>query len=92
MEPASIYTRAFKCFGECAGPSTSGGRRMSDPEHSPHWKTSSFTHTGDCVEWKVEEDQVLVRNSKRPSEAQISFTRSEWTAFILGVKAGEADI
>ncbi|EHK89200.1 hypothetical protein SZMC14600_01212 [Saccharomonospora azurea SZMC 14600] len=33
-----------------------------------------------------------VRNSKRPDEASVAYTDSEWRAFVAGVKAGEFDL
>jgi hypothetical protein len=34
-------------------------------------------------------DQFLVRDSKNPSVAALSFTEAEWEAFVEGVSAGE---
>ena len=38
-----------------------------------------------------QEDSVLVRDSKE-HEVILRFTRSEWAAFVAGVKSGEADL
>jgi hypothetical protein len=35
------------------------------------------------------DDQYLVRDSKNPDAAALSFTREEWDAFVQGVSAGE---
>ena len=35
---------------------------------------------------------VVVRNSTRPEDVSIHFTKNEWSAFVSGVKAGEFDI
>lgn len=34
-------------------------------------------------------DQFLVRDSKRPEVAPLTFTKEEWVAFVEGVNAGE---
>ena len=64
---------------------------MTVPEG--RWFKSSFSaNTDNCVEFRRVEGGVEVRNSKRPDEATIRYTDSEWKAFILGVKNGEFDI
>ncbi|ACU96256.1 DUF397 domain-containing protein [Saccharomonospora viridis] len=56
------------------------------------WVKSSFSNQHNCVEFRCVEGGVEVRNSKRPDEATIRYTDSEWKAFVAGVKAGEFDI
>ncbi|EHY89405.1 DUF397 domain-containing protein [Saccharomonospora azurea] len=57
------------------------------------WRKSSFSSAGqDCVEFRRIEGGVEVRNSKRPDEASVTYTDSEWRAFVAGVKAGEFDL
>jgi hypothetical protein len=41
------------------------------------------------VEVALVGDQYLVRDSKNPDQAALSFTADEWTAFVAGVEAGE---
>lgn len=57
------------------------------------WRKSSYSgKETNCVEFRRVEGGVEVRNSKRPEEATIRYTASEWTAFIAGVKDGEFDL
>jgi hypothetical protein len=56
------------------------------------WRKSSHSASGDCLEWQHVGDIVRVRHSREPQGPVISFTQSEWQAFISGVKGGEADI
>ncbi|WP_197321952.1 DUF397 domain-containing protein [Saccharomonospora sp. NB11] len=57
------------------------------------WRKSSFSaQTDNCVEFRRIEGGVEVRNSKRPDEASVKYTDSEWRAFVAGVKAGEFDV
>jgi hypothetical protein len=56
----------------------------------PAWRKSSKCGNQTCVEVaRVDEDTYLIRDSKRPEAAALSFTGEEWTAFVEGVQAGE---
>ena len=58
-------------------------------DQTPQWQKSSYCGTNACVEVAQTSDAVLVRDSKNPDIAPLSFTRDEWTAFVLGVQGGE---
>lgn len=70
---------------------------MSAPEHAPiSWHISSFSADGggNCVEAGPVNDgtgRVAVRHSKDPDGPVIHYTRTEWDAFVSGVRAGEFD-
>ncbi len=57
------------------------------------YRTSSFCSWGDCVEVGTGPDgSVVVRDTKDADRGTaLAFTRDEWAAFVLGVKAGEFD-
>ncbi|WP_328464530.1 DUF397 domain-containing protein [Actinoplanes sp. NBC_00393] len=55
----------------------------------PAWRKSSRCGTSTCVEVAKVDDQYLVRDSKNPDAATLSFTKAEWDAFVEGVTAGE---
>lgn len=57
------------------------------------WRKSSFSgQQGDCVEVQdLADGSRHVRHSEHPTGPSLGFTRSEWVAFIAGVKAGEFD-
>lgn len=58
------------------------------------WTTSTFCADKACVEVAptlAEGGAVLVRSTKVPDKV-VRFTRAEWSAFVLGVKAGEFDL
>jgi hypothetical protein len=59
----------------------------------PHWDKSSFSaDQGNCVEIaRLADGTTAVRDSKHPDDAVLTFTSSEWTAFIAGCKSGEFD-
>jgi len=58
---------------------------------STAWRKSSASGNGDCVEVAFNDGHVLVRDSKDPHSPALSFTRSEWRAFLTGVRDGEFD-
>jgi hypothetical protein len=64
---------------------------MTEPTKSVQWRRSSDCTSGTCVEVADAEDRVLVRDSKDPAAAPLTFTREEWAAFVAGVKRGEFD-
>jgi len=45
----------------------------------------------DCVAVKIGGD-VQIRDTKDASDTTLIFTRSEWEAFVAGVKKGEFDV
>ena len=55
----------------------------------PNWRKSSRCGNGTCVEVAKVDDGYLIRDSKNPDAAALSFTEEEWSAFVEGVNAGE---
>lgn len=66
---------------------------MADSERaSIVWRKSIASGTnGDCVEVAFTAEAVLVRNSKDPSGPELTFSYSEWAAFLIGARRGEFD-
>lgn len=58
---------------------------------SIEWRKSDASVSGDCVEVAFAGQAVLVRNSKDPAGPVLSFTHSEWKAFLLGARNGNFD-
>jgi hypothetical protein len=58
------------------------------------WRKSSESGNsgGDCVEVSLGGEGVSVRNSRDPNGPILSFTPSEWQAFIAGARNGEFDL
>jgi hypothetical protein len=52
------------------------------------WRKSTFCSEGACVEVAFDGDTVAVRDGKDPRLAPLQFSRSQWEAFIQGVKEG----
>ena len=64
---------------------------MEQRRSQGEWRRSSACTTGACVEVAIVDDSYLVRDSKDPSGAVLTFDREEWAAFAAGVAAGEFD-
>jgi Domain of unknown function (DUF397) len=64
---------------------------LSELKTSAQWRKSSFSGSGDCLEWAVGPSGVRLRDSKNPTGPELVLTHSEWAAFIAGIKNGEAD-
>jgi len=56
------------------------------------WRRSSYSDAGtcmNCVEVGIQDNAVVIRDSKDPDGPTLTFTRDEWVAFTLGVLDGE---
>jgi hypothetical protein len=64
------------------------------PDNATSWRRSSFCMSGECVEIRIDTDSVHVRDSKDPVSrgAILTYSRTEWDAFICGAKRGEFDL
>jgi hypothetical protein len=57
-----------------------------------NWRKSSRSGGGDnCVEVRYLDGVVQVRDSEDPEPIQ-TYTRSQWSAFLAGVRSGEFEI
>ncbi len=68
---------------------------MTDSESTPiAWRKSSASQggSGDCVEVAFADESVLIRHSRNPSGSILSFSQSEWRAFLTGTRNGEFDL
>jgi predicted secreted Zn-dependent protease len=53
------------------------------------WQKSSYSHTNGCVEVTAVEGRVAIRNSEDPHGKVLIFTKTQWQAFLDGVRNGE---
>lgn len=53
------------------------------------WRRAGACASGNCVEVAKAADRYLVRDSKNPGIAPLSFTEDEWRTFVGGVERGE---
>ncbi|WP_084468603.1 DUF397 domain-containing protein [Nocardiopsis trehalosi] len=61
---------------------------MSDVSLSaPNWRTSSYTHSADCVEFALHDRRTLMRDSKNRSGPVLCFSETEWAGFVALVNS-----
>jgi hypothetical protein len=63
-----------------------------DEAKSGAWKKSDLSQGGDCVQWRFDGDSVQIRNSRDDRGPLLTFTHSEWQAFLGAAKSGAADL
>ncbi|PZG14334.1 DUF397 domain-containing protein [Nonomuraea aridisoli] len=63
------------------------------PNDTPElvWRRSSASVTGECVEVAFGSQRVYLRDSNSPDGSILEFSRSDWVAFLAGVRRGEFD-
>jgi beta-glucanase (GH16 family) len=55
-------------------------------------KSDDSTAANNCLEARLHEGKVQVRNSKAPEASVTEFTQGEWTSFLVGAANGEFDL
>lgn len=69
---------------------------MNDNTTPIFFKSSHSGGNGDCVEVALnvarEGGPIIVRDSKNPDGGQLTFTPSEWKAFLAGAADGEFNL
>jgi hypothetical protein len=56
------------------------------------WRKSRHSNSGSCVEVRLRQGRIQVRDSKDPHGGVLQYTPDEWQAFIAGAKDGEFDL
>jgi hypothetical protein len=56
------------------------------------WHKSGSSADGGCVEVRIADEHVHVRDTKDRQGAHLTFTYREWRAFLTGVRLGEFDL
>jgi hypothetical protein len=56
------------------------------------WRKSTHSGGQGCLETRLDDGRIQVRDSKDPAGAVRSFTYAEWDAFVAGAKDGEFDL
>jgi Domain of unknown function (DUF397) len=64
---------------------------VGTPADEATWRTAGRCEGGQCLEIGTLGEFVIVRNSADPGQACVTMSRTEWRAFVAGVKNGEFD-
>lgn len=65
---------------------------MEDP-HNVAYRRSTFCSGGHCVEVaSLPDGHFALRDSKNPDIRPLVYTRLEWAAFLVDIKAGKFDL
>lgn len=65
---------------------------MDTRDEVPQWHKSTRSSSGNCVEIRADPGAVLVRDSKNPGGAVLSFTHAAFGDFLRGVRGSEFDL
>jgi hypothetical protein len=61
---------------------------MTQPTEQTEWRRAACSG-GQCVEVSKVADRFLIRDSKMPDGATLSFNADEWHAFVEAIKKDE---
>ena len=56
-----------------------------------NWLVAQKCNGGSCVRVASRGEQVVIGDSKNPGGPILTYTRSEWTAFVDGIREGDFD-
>ena len=62
---------------------------MTTSANRPDWRRSTRCGNATCIEVAKVDDQYLIRDSKNPDGAPLTFTKAEWDAFVAGVRGDD---
>ena len=74
------------------GPATAVSPAHLDAAGDGNWFKSSFSASGNCIEVKITDSTICVRDSKNRQGSFLTFNSAEWKAFLKGVRHGEFDL
>jgi Domain of unknown function (DUF397) len=56
------------------------------------WRKSSLSNSVGCLEYAIDGDSVLIRDSKHRGGPVLSFSPLEWGDFVNGARRGDFDL
>jgi hypothetical protein len=62
---------------------------MTKSANRPDWRRSTTCGNATCIEVAKVDDQYLIRDSKNPDAAPLTFTKAEWDSFVAGVRGDD---
>ena len=64
---------------------------MVDLSHAV-WRKSTLSSTSNCIEVAMAQDPIAIRDSKDRTGPTLSFSPSDWQAFIGEIQEGEFNL
>lgn len=65
---------------------------MNTPDEVHQWRKSKRSSSGNCVEVSTGPRAILLRDSKNPDGAVLSFSRETFQDFLDGLRGAEFDL
>lgn len=56
-----------------------------------NWRVAQSCNGGACIQVASYGEQIVIGDSKNPRGPILSYTRSEWHAFVDGIRQGDFD-
>jgi hypothetical protein len=56
-----------------------------------NWLVAQNCNGGTCIRVATHEEQIVIGDSKNPRGPVLTYSRSEWAAFVDGVREGDFD-
>lgn len=55
------------------------------------WRVARNCNGGNCIRVAPRADMIVIGDSKNPDGPMLSYSRSEWVAFVEGIRQGDFD-
>lgn len=56
-----------------------------------NWRVALMCDGGACIRVAPQGNQIIIGDSKKPNGPVLTYTRSEWHAFVDGIRKGDFD-
>ena len=56
-----------------------------------NWRVARNCNGGACIQVASRGEQIVIGDTKNPGGPVLTYTRSEWTAFVDGIRDGDFD-
>ncbi len=56
-----------------------------------NWRVARNCNSGACIQIASHGEQIVIGDSKNPAGPILTYTRSEWAAFVDGIREGDFD-
>jgi Domain of unknown function (DUF397) len=56
-----------------------------------HWRVALACNGGECIQVAPQGGEIIIGDSKKPNGPVLTYSRSEWRAFVDGIRQGDFD-